>query len=70
MVSTIGYVAFLAGPPLLCLLADQVGYRRAVLVIVVPLLFSLVLSPAAAPLRRAPGGGPLPESGGTLRGAH
>ena len=32
VVSTIGYSAFLAGPPLLGLLAQHVGYRHALLV--------------------------------------
>jgi MFS family permease len=50
VVSSIGYVAFLAGPPLLGLLADHVGYRRALLAIAVPLVVSLVLSPAVRPL--------------------
>ena len=35
MVSTIGYTAFLAGPPLLGLLADQVGTLKALLAIAV-----------------------------------
>lgn len=49
VVSTIGYVAFLAGPPLLGLLADRVGYRSALLVILLPLALSLVLARHAAP---------------------
>ncbi len=51
VVSSIGYVAFLAGPPLLGMLADHVGYRHALLTIAVPLLLSLLLAPVAAPLR-------------------
>jgi MFS family permease len=51
VVSSIGYVAFLAGPPLLGLLADHVGYRTALLAITVPLIASLLLSPIAAPLK-------------------
>lgn len=49
VVSTIGYTAFLAGPPLLGLLAEQVGYRAALLVIAVPLVAGFFLSPAVAP---------------------
>ncbi|MHB1062899.1 MAG: MFS transporter [Georgenia sp.] len=49
VISTIGYTAFLAGPPLLGLLAEQVGYRDALLVIGVPLVIGFFLSPAAAP---------------------
>lgn len=51
VVSSIGYIAFLVGPPLLGMLADHVGYRTALLVITVPLVASLLLSQVAAPLR-------------------
>jgi MFS family permease len=51
VVSSIGYVAFLAGPPLIGLLAEHVGYRGALLVIAAPLVASLLLSPVAAPPR-------------------
>ena len=54
VVSSIGYIAFLAGPPLLGMLADHVGYRHALLVIAIPLLGSLLLAPVAAPLKPAP----------------
>lgn len=49
VVSTVGYTAFLAGPPLLGLLAEHVGYRHALLVIVAPILLGLVVVKAAAP---------------------
>ncbi|WP_019135001.1 MFS transporter [Cellulomonas massiliensis] len=52
VVSTIGYSAFLAGPPLLGLLAAHVGYRNALLVIVVPVVLGLVVVNAAAPPAR------------------
>lgn len=51
VVSTIGYSAFLAGPPLLGLLAQQVGYRHALLVIIVPVVLGLLVVNAAAPLK-------------------
>lgn len=51
VVSTIGYTAFLAGPPLLGLLADHVGYRHALLVIVVPIVVGLAVVKVAAPQR-------------------
>ncbi|MBO3083523.1 MFS transporter [Cellulomonas fengjieae] len=51
VVSTIGYSAFLAGPPLLGLLAQHVGYRHALLVIIVPIVLGLLVINAAAPLR-------------------
>ena len=55
VVATIGYSAFLAGPPLLGLLAEQVGYRQALLVIMVPVIIGLLVIPAARPLPTAAG---------------
>ncbi|WP_211344228.1 MFS transporter, partial [Deinococcus radiopugnans] len=43
VVSTIGYSAFLAGPPLLGLLAHEVGYRHALLAIAVPIVIGLLV---------------------------
>ncbi len=54
--SSIGYLAFLAGPPVLGMLADHVGYQMALLTIAAPLVLSLVLSPVAAPLPASQGG--------------
>jgi predicted MFS family arabinose efflux permease len=69
VVSSAGYVAFLAGPPLIGLLAHDVGYRGALLVIAAPLVASLLLSRVAAPLhaggREPPGlGAALPARPG------
>lgn len=55
VVATIGYSAFLAGPPLLGFLAEQVGYRFALLAIAVPVLAGLFVVGAARPLREAAG---------------
>jgi len=52
VVSTIGYAAFLAGPPLLGLLANHVGYRHALLVVLVPVALSLALAPVLRPPAR------------------
>lgn len=49
VVSTVGYTAFLAGPPLLGLLAEHVGYRSALLWILVPLAISFFVVKVAAP---------------------
>lgn len=57
VVSTIGYSAFLAGPPLLGLLAEHVGYRHALLVILVPVALGILVSGAAAPLASATSSG-------------
>lgn len=54
VVSTIGYTAFLAGPPLLGLLAEHVGYRHALLAIAVPIVIGLLVVNAAAPARQEP----------------
>lgn len=61
VVATIGYSAFLAGPPLLGLLAEQVGYRQALLVIMVPVIIGLLVIPAARPLPTAAGAAPAEE---------
>ncbi|WP_146843875.1 MFS transporter [Cellulomonas composti] len=54
VVSTIGYTAFLAGPPLLGLLAQHVGYRNALLWILVPVALGMLVAGAAAPLPGRP----------------
>lgn len=56
VVATIGYSAFFVGPPLLGLLAEHVGYRHALLAILVPVVLGLVVARAAAPLRGAADG--------------
>ena len=43
VVASIGYCAFLAGPPLVGVLGEQVTVLRALLVLAVPLLLSLVI---------------------------
>lgn len=50
VVSTIGYVAFLAGPPLLGFLGDHVTIRYALLAIGVAIVASILTAPAAKPL--------------------
>ncbi|KNH22239.1 membrane protein [Arthrobacter sp. ZBG10] len=55
VVSTLGYVSFLAGPPLLGYLGDVTGIHRALLAILIPILVALVLAKAAKPLKIEPG---------------
>lgn len=54
VVSSIGYAAFLGGPPLVGLLADQVGVRQAVLVACGAAALGLLVSSASASQRTAP----------------
>ncbi|MEE6258749.1 MFS transporter [Plantactinospora sonchi] len=49
VVATIGYTAFLAGPPLVGLLGDRVGTLRALLVVPVVLIPALILVPVTRP---------------------
>jgi len=63
VVSTIGYSAFLAGPPLLGLLAQHVGYRPALLAILVPVALGLLVTGAARPLAE----GAAPDDAATPR---
>ena len=51
VVSTLGYVSFLAGPPLLGYLGDLTGIHTALLAIMVPILVALLLASAAKPLK-------------------
>lgn len=50
VVSTVGYVAFLAGPPLLGFLGDHFTIRHALLAIGIAIVASLLTAPAARPL--------------------
>lgn len=50
VVSTIGYTAFMAGPPLIGLLAEVFGYRGALLFVALPLVVAFLLIPATRPL--------------------
>ena len=47
VVSTIGYAAFLSGPPLIGFVADRVGTLDALLVVAVVLVPSALVVPAA-----------------------
>jgi MFS family permease len=50
VVASIGYLAFLAGPPLLGLLGDHVGVLHALLVVVALTIPALLVVPATRPL--------------------
>ena len=65
VVTSIGYLAFLAGPPLVGFVADGVGVRRAVSVVLVALVLIAVLAPVERPLEPAGGG----EASGSGDGA-
>jgi hypothetical protein len=53
VVSTIGYGAFLCGPPLLGLLAEHVGILHSLLAVQVMLVVSFLLSPVARKVAQA-----------------
>ncbi|MGH4011229.1 MAG: MFS transporter [Pseudonocardiaceae bacterium] len=53
VVSSIGYAAFLAGPPLIGLLADSAGILRALLIVLGALALGLLASGASRPLGAA-----------------
>ena len=55
VVATIGYSAFFVGPPLIGLLAEQVGYRQALLAVGAPVLIGLLALKALHPLPTAAG---------------
>lgn len=49
LTSTVGYLAFLVGPPVLGLLGEQIGLRGALIVPLAVVLVAAVLAPAVAP---------------------
>jgi predicted MFS family arabinose efflux permease len=58
VVATIGYGAFLTGPPLLGLLADQIGFRLAMAALAAPVVLAIALASAAKPDPNAAAGRP------------
>jgi len=53
VVSTIGYVAFLGGPPLIGMIATHIGFRNALMFILIPAVVSLLLAGWTRPLPTA-----------------
>jgi fucose permease len=60
VVATIGYTAFLAGPPLLGFLGDHYGILRALLAVGALLVIALLALPAVREPERAPSKDPAP----------
>jgi len=56
VVASVGYTAFLAGPPLIGLLGDEVGVLRALTVAGAMLALAFLLASATRPLSPRPGG--------------
>jgi predicted MFS family arabinose efflux permease len=56
VVASVGYTAFLAGPPLIGLLGDEVGVLRALTVAGAMLVLAFLLASATRPLSPRPGG--------------
>ncbi len=59
-VATIGYIAFLVGPPLIGFVGEHVGLLNALLIVLVLVVVAGILSPAAREPRRAPADEPVP----------
>ena len=53
LASTVGYLAFLVGPPVLGVLGEEVGLRNALLAPMVVVLLAVLLAPATAPRKPA-----------------
>lgn len=53
LASTVGYLAFLVGPPVLGVLGEEVGLRNALLAPMAVVLLAVLLAPAAGPRRPA-----------------
>lgn len=68
VVSSVGYTAFLAGPPLIGLLAEEAGILRALFVVLGALLIGLLASGAARPAgaARTPEGAGRPAGSGRV----
>lgn len=58
VITSIGYVAFLGGPPLIGLLASWLGLPHAIAVVILPLAPAALIATVAAPLARGGDGGP------------
>jgi hypothetical protein len=52
VVATIAYGAFLTGPPVLGIVAGAIGFRHALLTILIPVAFATIVAPVAAPRGR------------------
>lgn len=50
VVASVGYTAFLAGPPLIGFVADHMGYRNSLLLIAIPMAVGFIIASKAAPL--------------------
>jgi MFS family permease len=62
VITSIGYVAFLGGPPLIGLVASWLGLPHALALVIVPLLPAAVIATVAAPLVRAREAEPPPTA--------
>jgi len=61
VIASIGYVAFLGGPPLIGLLASWLGLPQALVLVIVPLVPAALVATVAAPLRRVRAGEDLAD---------
>jgi cyanate permease len=61
VIASIGYCAFLAGPPLIGLLGDRVGVLQAILAVAIVLAVAMLITGAIRPLSPAPAAGVIDE---------
>lgn len=61
-VATVGYTAFLVGPPLIGLVGESVGLMNALLIVFVLIILATLAAPAARPPKSVRAGGPTPAS--------
>ncbi|MER6531822.1 MFS transporter [Streptomyces sp. NPDC001508] len=61
LVATVGYIAFLVGPPSLGFLGDRFGLRTAMIAVLVCAIMAVLIAPAVnTPRAAGPAGSPLP----------
>jgi predicted MFS family arabinose efflux permease len=61
VIASIGYCAFLAGPPLIGLLGDRVGVLQAILAVAIVLAVAMLITGAIRPLSPAPAAAVIDE---------
>ena len=61
-VATVGYAAFLVGPPLIGFVGEHIGVLNALLIVLGLIILATLAAPAARPPKSARDAGPTPAS--------